>query len=225
VAADPWFPAVEHLRTTDERWHPLIERVGACTLRPRRDRFGTLVRAIIGQQISAKAASTIDARLRAFTGERHEPASLIAVGEAGLRACGLSGVKARYVLNLAEAVQEGRLPLARIGALDDETVKNRLTSIKGIGPWTAEMFLIFSLNRPDVLSVGDLGIRVGLRDFHGLDSLPSPRECVELTENWRPYRSIAMWYLWRVIDARPAATPVNGPIQQLKQGLTEQAEP
>lgn len=205
MGVDPWANAVAHLRAADPRWHPIIERVGACKLRPRRDRFGTLVRAIIGQQISARAASTIDARLRILSGEPHEPSALIAAGEAGLRSCGLSGVKARYVLNLSEAVLDGRLPLGRIGALDDEAVKARLTAIKGIGPWTAEMFLIFCLNRPDVLSVGDLGIRVGLRDFHGLAAHPSPRECVELAESWRPFRSIAMWYMWRVIDA-PANT-------------------
>ncbi len=217
MSADLWNDAVQHLRAADDRWHPLIESVGICTLKPRKDHFGTLVRAIIGQQISAKAASTIDARLRTLSGEPHEPRAILEAGEAALRSCGLSGVKARYVLNLAEAVVEKRVPLARLARLDDETIKNRLTSIKGIGPWTAEMFLIFSLNRPDVLPVGDLGVRAGLRDFHGLEGLPSPRECVELTETWRPYRSIAMWYLWRVIDARPTNSG-NGPIQQLKQG-------
>ncbi|MDB5351215.1 MAG: alkA 1 [Planctomycetota bacterium] len=203
---DRWAEAIVHLRGADPRWHPLIERVGPCSLRPRRDRFGTLVRAIIGQQISTRAAATIDARLRTLAGDPHRPESLIAVGEAGLRACGLSGVKARYVLNLSEAVQSGRVPLTRIGTLEDDAIKAHLTAIKGIGPWTAEMFLVFCLNRRDILSVGDLGVRVGLREFHGLAEDPSPAECVRLAEPWRPFRSVAMWYLWRSLD-----TPKNSP--------------
>jgi DNA-3-methyladenine glycosylase II len=174
--------------------------VGPCRLRPRRDRFGTLVRAIIGQQISTRAAATIDARLRALAGEPHDPDGILSVGEAGLRQCGLSGVKAHYVLNLAEAVKDGRVPLRRIGVLDDREIVARLTQVKGIGTWTAEMFLIFALNRPDVLPVADLGVRVGFRDYFGLAELPAPRICVELAEPWRPYRTVAMWYLWRGLD-------------------------
>jgi len=200
VAQNRWVDAVVHLQVADPRWSPILDRVGPCTLTPRRDRFGTLVRAIIGQQISTAAASTIDARLRTLSGEPHDPLRLIAAGEESLRSCGLSGVKARYVLNLSEAVRDGELPLTRIGTLKDHEIKARLTAVKGIGPWTAEMFLIFSLNRPDVLSAGDLGIRVGLRNFYGLDQEPRPSECERLTEAWRPYRSVAMWYLWRVID-------------------------
>jgi DNA-3-methyladenine glycosylase II len=206
VRSDPWANAVAHLRACDPRWWPILTSAGPCALRARRDRFGTLVRAIVGQQISTRAATTIDARLRVFAGDPHEPDRLIAAGEAGLRSCGLSGVKARYVLNLCEAVLDGRLPLARIGRLSDETIKSKLTAVKGIGFWTAEMFLIFSLNRPDVLSAGDLGVRVGLRNFHGLADLPTPRECERLTEPWRPFRSIAMWYLWRSLDTPKAKT-------------------
>jgi DNA-3-methyladenine glycosylase II len=117
-----------------------------------------------------------------------------------LRACGLSGVKARYVLNLAQAVKDGSVPLDEVHSWEDEAIIAGLTSIKGVGPWTAEMFLIFALGRPDVLSVGDLGIRVGLKSFYGLEELPGPRECRELTEKWRPYRTVAMWYLWEGID-------------------------
>ncbi len=195
---DPWAAAVAHLRAVDPKWAPVIDRVGPCALRPRRDRFGTLVRAIVGQQISSKAAASIDARLRALeTTPLHDPARLLALGEPGLRSAGLSGVKARYVLNLADAVAEGRLPLANLGRLGDQAIVDRLTAIKGIGVWTAEMFLIFALNRPDVLPVGDLGIRSGLRDHHGLAELPPPARCVALAEPWRPFRTVAMWYLWR----------------------------
>jgi DNA-3-methyladenine glycosylase II len=203
---DPWAEATAHLRAIDPRWPPLLDRVGPCRLRPRptRDRFGTLVRAIIGQQISSRAAASIDDRLRALAGTPHEPDALLALGESRLRTAGLSGVKARYILNLAEAVASGRLPLGRIGTWDDEAIIARLTEVKGIGRWTAEMFLIFALNRPDVLPVADLGIRAGLRDYYGLADLPGPRECVALAEPWRPYRTAAMWYLWRRLDP-PAA--------------------
>jgi DNA-3-methyladenine glycosylase II len=204
---DPWAEAVAHLVAADPRWHPVVERVGPCQLRPRRDRFSTLVRAIIGQQISTKAAAAIDRRLHALAGDPHTPAGLLAAGEAAIRSAGLSGVKARYVLNLAEAAADGRLPLRRIGTFRDEAIIERLTAVKGIGRWTAEMFLVFALNRPDVLSVHDLGIRVGIRDHYGLDELPGPRQCIELAEPWRPFRSVAMWYLWRHRDTPSATTP------------------
>jgi DNA-3-methyladenine glycosylase II len=197
-----WASAIAHLRAADPRWGPPIDRIGPCQLRPRRDRFGTLVRAIIGQQISSRAAAAIDARLRDRAGSPHEPRALLDLGEAGLRAVGLSGVKARYVLNLAEAVGTGRIPLRRIGTRGDAEIIARLTAVKGIGTWTAEMFLIFALNRPDVLPVGDLGVRSGLRDYYGLADLPTPRVCVALAEPWRPFRTVAMWYLWKAIDTR-----------------------
>ncbi|MEW4570179.1 DNA-3-methyladenine glycosylase [Tautonia sp. JC769] len=198
---DPWADAVAHLREIDPRWCPLIDRAGPCLLRPKPDRFGILVRAIVGQQISSKAAASINLRLLHGQGaKRHRAESLLALGAEGIRAAGLSGVKASYVLHLSEAVASGQLKLARLGRLDDAEIKAQLTAIRGIGPWTAEMFLIFALNRPDVLSVGDLGVRVGIRDYYGLETLPDPRSCVELAEPWRPYRSVAMWYLWRTID-------------------------
>jgi DNA-3-methyladenine glycosylase II len=199
-AVDPWADGVEHLRALDPRWSRIIEEVGPCRLEARPDRFGTLVRAIIGQQISSKAATSIDQRLRELAGEPHAPAPILSVGETGLRSCGLSGVKARYVLNLSRAIHEGAIPLDEVHNWEDEQVIAALTTIKGIGPWTAEMFLIFALGRHDVLSVGDLGIRVGLKGFFELEELPGPQQCRELTEPWRPYRTIAMWYLWRQID-------------------------
>lgn len=198
---DPWADAIAHLRAVDPRWCPLIDRIGPCLLRPKPDRFGILVRAIVGQQISSKAAASINRRLLEGQGTpRHQAETLLALGVEGIRNAGLSGVKASYVLHLSEAVASGRLVLSRIGRLGDAEILARLTEIRGIGPWTAEMFLIFALNRPDVLSVGDLGVRVGIRDHFQLETLPNPRRCVELAEPWRPFRSVAMWYLWRSID-------------------------
>jgi DNA-3-methyladenine glycosylase II len=207
---DRWAKAVRHLRRVDPHLKAIIDRVGPCLLEPKTDRFGTLVRAIIGQQISSKAAASIHNRLVAIGGEPHHPARLIELGEPALRGVGLSGVKARYVLNLAEAVGSGAVPLDAIDeSWDDARITQALTTIKGIGVWTAEMFLIFSLNRPDVLPAGDLGVRVALRDRHGLVELPKPSECHALAEPWRPYRSIASWYLWRGLDTPQTPTIVT----------------
>ncbi len=208
---DRWGPAVAHLLAADSRWAALIDRVGPCRLSPSRDRFGTLVRAIIGQQISSKAAASIDGRLRTLAGEPHDPAVLHALGEGALRGVGLSGVKARYVLNLSQAVHDGTVPLNEMDSWDDDAIVARLTAIKGVGVWTAEMFLIFALNRPDVLPVGDLGVRVALRNRYGLAELPKPHECRALAEPWRPYRSVAIWYLWKEFDTpvRQAAPPAG----------------
>ena len=205
---DPWAEGVAFLRALDPKWEAIIDAVGPCRLNLRPDRVACLVRAIVGQQISSKAATSIDRRLRDLAGETHEPAALLALGEEGIRSAGLSGVKARYVLNLSRAVSEGTVPLHEVHDWEDEAIIAALTTIKGVGAWTAEMFLIFALGRPDILSVGDLGIRVGLRSFYGLDDLPTPQECRALTEAWRPYRTVAMWYLWEQIDNPPKAAKI-----------------
>lgn len=213
-ATDRWAEAVSHLRGVDPRWNALIDRLGPCELRPRPrpDWFGTLVRAIISQQISTHAAKAIDGRLRNLAGERHEPAALLALAEETLRGIGISGVKARYIRNLAEAVQTKTVALHTFQRHEDEAIVAALTSIKGIGVWTAEMFLIFSLARPDVLPVGDLGIRMAIRDWFELAEMPTPTQCRELTVSWRPYRSIASWYLWRAKDTRnPDASGTSQP--------------
>ncbi|QEH34575.1 DNA-3-methyladenine glycosylase [Aquisphaera giovannonii] len=203
VREDRWAAAVRHLRRVDPRFREVVKRVGPCRLEPRPDRFGTLVRAIVAQQISTKAAESINARLHLLGGDPHLPDRLLALGEEQLRGVGLSASKARYVLNLAEAVATGAVPVdAFDDSWDDASIVASLTSIKGIGVWTAEMFLIFSLNRPDVLPVHDLGVRAGLRDHHGLEDLPKPGDCHALAEAWRPYRTVASWYLWRSRDTR-----------------------
>ena len=200
-ARNGWIAAVRHLRRVDPHLRAIIDRVGPCRLEPHPDRFSALVRSIIGQQISTKAAASINARLVVMGGEPHRPARLIEIGEANLRTVGLSSAKARYVLNLAEAVASGQVPLDEFDdSWDDQAITEALTAVKGIGVWTAEMFLIFVLNRPDILPVSDLGVRVGLRDRHGLAELPRPRDCHALAETWRPYRTIASWYIWKGSD-------------------------
>jgi DNA-3-methyladenine glycosylase II len=210
---NPWAAAVKHLRRVDPHLRAIIDRVGPCRLEPYVDRFSALVRSIIGQQISSKAALSIHRRLVEMGGEPHRPERLIELGGANLRTVGLSSAKARYVLNLAEAVASGQLPLDQFDdSWDDEAITLSLSAIKGIGVWTAEMFLIFALNRPDILPTSDLGIRVGLRDRHGLAELPKPRDCHVLAEAWRPYRTIASWYLWKGTDATivgPSPSPTT----------------
>ena len=210
---DPLVAAVDHLRRTDARWGPILDAIGPCTFEVRPDRFGTLVRAIIGQQISSRAAASIDQRLRDLAGPVHEPANLLKLEEAGLRSVGLSGVKSRYILNLSQAVLDGSVPLDEVHLWDDDAILRSLTAVKGVGAWTVEMFLIFSLGRLDILSVGDLGIRVGLKNFYGLDAMPTPAQCRELAEPWRPYRTVAMWYLWQQIDGpRGKKTPAQAEV-------------
>jgi DNA-3-methyladenine glycosylase II len=198
---DRWADAVKHLRRVDPRLREVIRRIGPCRLSQRPDRFGTLVNSIVAQQISSKAAAAINQRLHALGGQPHHHSRLIELGEAALRSVGLSASKACYVLNLAEAVANGSVPLEAIDdSWEDAAIIAALTSVKGIGVWTAEMFLIFSLNRPDVLPVHDLGIRSALRDLHGLSDLPRPGECHALAEHWRPYRTVASWYIWQNVD-------------------------
>lgn len=201
AGSERWADAVRHLHRVDPHLRAVIRRIGPCRLTPRPDRFGTLVNSIVAQQISSKAAASISRKLHDLAGETHRPERLLELGEVPLRSVGLSGSKARYVLNLAEAVGSGAVPLEKFDETwDDAAIVASLSSIKGIGVWTAEMFLIFSLNRPDVLPVHDLGIRAGLRARHGLADLPKPSECFALAEDWRPYRTVASWYLWQNVD-------------------------
>jgi DNA-3-methyladenine glycosylase II len=206
-----WGSAVRHLRRVDPHLRAIIDRIGPCRLQPYPDRFGALVRSIVGQQISSKAAASIHGRLLELSGEPHRPAALIELGETKLRSAGLSAAKARYVLNLAEAVASGHVPVDEFDeSWTDEAIIEALTGVKGIGVWTAHMFLIFALNRPDVFPASDLGVRAALRHQHGLAELPAPRVCHPLGERWRPYRSIASWYLWKGADT-PSDPPAPEP--------------
>jgi DNA-3-methyladenine glycosylase II len=203
-----WISAVRHLRRADPHLRAIIDRIGPCRLQPYPDRFGALVRSIVGQQISSRAAASIHSRLLELGGEPHRPARLIELGEAKLRTAGLSTAKARYVLNLAQAVTSGKVPVDDFDdSWNDEAITEALTGVKGIGVWTAHMFLIFALNRPDVFPASDLGVRSALRDRHGLADLPAPRDCHALAESWRPYRSIASWYIWKGADIKSDKQP------------------
>ena len=182
----------------------IIKRHGACGLgaaRERFDHFAMLVRAIVFQQLSTKAATTIHGRLVALIPDgQPTPAALATLTEVQFRTAGISRQKAGYLRDLAEKVGSGRVPLDRVDAMTDDEVIEALTEIKGIGRWTAEMFLIFRLQRPDVLPVDDLGIMTAMQKAYKLRKRPDKKRMMKIGDAWRPYRSVASWYLWRSLD-------------------------
>lgn len=197
--------AVVHLRANDRVMAGLIEIVGPPTLKPRRNRFWMLAAAIIGQQLSAAAARTIRSRVEALVApERPSAANLARLPVAELRAVGLSGAKASYLLDLANQTLAGELRFDRLGRLDDEQVIAELTAVRGVGRWTAEMFLMFSLGRLDVLPVDDLGLRNALREFYDLPEPPGADQSRAIAAPWRPYATIGSWYCWQALDRRRA---------------------
>jgi DNA-3-methyladenine glycosylase II len=172
----------------------------------RPDPFEALARGIVGQQLSTRSAVSIWERfLAAFGGRFPSPAELIAAEPEVLRAAGFSRAKEVYLRDLAEHVESGELDLARLAELSDEDVVAELTAIRGIGRWTAQMFLIFHLGRPDVVATGDLGIRRAVKIAYGLDALPGPTELERIAEPWRPHRTLACLYLWRAARTGPPA--------------------
>lgn len=169
------------------------------------DAYGALLRAIVGQQLSTKAARTIYLRvLDRFGGATPSPEQLLEASEEELRGCGLSGRKTEYVRDLARHVLSGELELDRLEQLGDEEVIEEIVAVRGLGRWTAEMFLLFHLQRPDVLSGGDLGIRKAIQVEYGLEEMPPPKQVLEIGEPWRPYRSLASLYLWESLAAVPS---------------------
>jgi DNA-3-methyladenine glycosylase II len=188
----------------------IIKRHGACQLGAARDRFdhfAMLVRAIVFQQLSTKAATTIHTRLLALMADgQPSPAALSALTDEQFRSVGISRQKAGYLRDLSDKVATGVVPLAAVDTLDDEAVITALTQIKGIGRWTAEMFLIFRLQRLDVLPLGDLGIVNAMQKAYRLRKKPTSERMRKIGEVWRPYRSIASWYLWRSLDNEPVTT-------------------
>jgi DNA-3-methyladenine glycosylase II len=202
--------ALAQLAASDPVIGKLIDRYGnpdgILARRGRRpgDAYGALLRSIVGQQLSTKAARSIFERLTALFDDRTPtPRELLETDPEKLREVGLSRAKVAYLRDLADHVEDGELDLERIAELPDEEVAAQLTQIKGLGPWTVDMFLIFHLGRPDVLPVGDLGIRRAVQTAFGLDELPDAAEIERIAEPWRPHRSLASLYLWRSLDATP----------------------
>jgi DNA-3-methyladenine glycosylase II len=202
--------ALAALRAADPVMDRLIDENGALVRRELtrerpRDAYGTLLRAIVGQQLSSKAAATIYKRvLELFGGHAPTPRQLLKVDPDELRGAGLSRAKAAYLRDLAQHVEEGTLELDRLPDLPDEQVAAQLTAIKGLGQWTADMFLIFHLGRPDVLPVGDQGIRRAIQLEYRLRKLPDAKRMRTIARPWQPYRSLACLYLWSSLDNAPA---------------------
>jgi DNA-3-methyladenine glycosylase II len=197
-----------HLRKTDPVMRKLIEEIGEprpARRTDRNDHYGALVRSIVGQQLSTKAARSIYNRLlERFGGRPPTPEEVLADDPEELRtAAGLSHAKVKYLRSLAEHVQSGELELDKMGAMSDEDVSAELIAVKGIGQWSADMFLMFHLERPDILPVGDLGIRNAVKALYGLDELPGPTDLERIGEPWRPYRTLASRYLWASLDNEP----------------------
>jgi DNA-3-methyladenine glycosylase II len=192
------------LMRRDPRLGAVIKRVGRCRLPDSRtdEPFSGLVRVIMSQQLSGKAAETIFGRVVALAGGREHvtPAAVRALAPDALRAAGVSRPKISYLYDLADHVGDGRLDLHALDGHPDEEVIARMTAVKGLGRWSAEMFLMFRLNRPDIFPVGDLGIVKGMQQLHGMKRRPAVSTMLRLAEPWRPYRSIAAWYVWRTLE-------------------------
>jgi DNA-3-methyladenine glycosylase II len=196
--------ASEALAALDPVMRTMLERIGPCDLRrgrPRRPHFAELARAISYQQLAGRAAAAIHGRFEAlFDGEAPTPERVLAMPVDRLRGAGLSASKAASIRDLADKVVAGTVQLDRIARLPDDEIVRELTLVRGIGPWTAEMFLIFQLGRLDVWPVDDFGVRKGYARLYGLADLPAPRELAPLGDRFRPYRSVAAWYCWRAAE-------------------------
>ncbi len=194
--------AILHLKKSDPVMRAIIERVGAYKIQHREPSFETLVRSIVYQQLSGKVASVILGRLTALLPDgRITPAAILKLTPARMRKAGLSRQKTAYIRDLARKTNRGHIKFETLPDLTDLEVIEHLTQVKGIGVWTAHMFLIFALRRPDILATGDLGVRIAIRKAYQLEELPHPKQVEELAAAWRPYSSVAVWYLWRSLES------------------------
>jgi DNA-3-methyladenine glycosylase II len=192
--------ATLHLRAADPVMAKIIERVGPCQLAMREPTFETLARSITFQQLSGKAAGTIFGRLQKAVGRRFTASGFLKLTPEELRACGLSRQKIASLTDLAERVARREIKFRSLGTLEDEAIIELLSEVRGVGVWTAQMFLIFALQRPNVMPLADLGIRNAVRKAYGLADMPNAAELARIAEKWHPYCSIASWYLWRSLE-------------------------
>jgi DNA-3-methyladenine glycosylase II len=192
--------AIDHLRRSDPILAEIIDKVGEYQIAFREPDFENLARSIVYQQLSGRVASVIFGRLMKAVGGNLTPQSVLKLRPSRMRTLGLSGQKTAYIRDLARHTRDGRVIFEKLPELSDEEVIERLTQVKGIGNWTAHMFLMFALRRPDVLPIGDLGIRSAIRKAYGMAELPQPDEMESIAACWRPYCTVASWYLWRSLD-------------------------
>ncbi len=194
--------ALNHLRKVDPTLAAIIERVGPYRINYDEPAFASLAEAIVYQQLHGKAAATIFNRLTDLAGLPLTPQGILKLSEEQLRAAGLSKQKSSYLRDLATKTQSGEVQFAHLPDLSDEEVTKELTKIKGIGVWTAHMFLMFSLRRANILPTGDLGIQMAMRKHYRKRKLPKPAQMEKIAKCWEPYRSVACWYLWRSLDIK-----------------------
>lgn len=198
--------AKAYLSSHDPILQPVIARAGLCTITPHQNYYQALVEEIMGQQLHVKAAATIRSRFVAlFDGTFPDPSSLLDKSIDELRTAGLSRAKTSYIQDVARHVIEGKLQFEDLDTLDNDAVIRKLTDVKGIGEWTAHMFLMFCMGRTDILAYGDLGIRAGIQKLYGLDQLPTREELIAIAQgnHWHPYETIACWYVWFSLDNKP----------------------
>lgn len=193
--------AIQHLKASDPVLAAIIERVGPVKLAFREPTFEALARAIVFQQLHGKAARTIYDRLESAAGGKLTPKAVLALSEAQLRACGLSKQKLSYIRDLAGKSESGEVDFERLPKMTDKDVIEHLTRVKGIGVWSAQMFLMFALRRPNVMPTGDYGIRAAIRKAYRKRKMPNPETMLKIARNWEPYCTLACYYLWRSLDA------------------------
>jgi DNA-3-methyladenine glycosylase II len=194
--------AINHLKKADPVLRDIIQRVGAYRIEYGEPVFESLAEAIVYQQLNGKAALTIFKRFAALAGEPLTPEGILKLTDEQMRGAGLSKQKSSYLRDLAERTRRGELNFADLANLSDEAVIERLTQVKGIGVWTAHMFLMFSLRRPNVLPTGDFGVKMAIKRHYGKRKPPDPKQMEKIAKCWEPYRSVACWYLWRSLDVK-----------------------
>jgi DNA-3-methyladenine glycosylase II len=194
--------AVNHLKKCDPVLRAIIERVGTCRMEYGLPEFSSLAEAIVYQQLNGKAAVKIFDRFAALAGDPLTPEGILKLTDEQLRSAGLSKQKSSYLKDLAAKTTAGVLDFSRIHELTDAEVIEHLTQVKGVGVWTAHMFLIFSLRRPDVLPTGDYGVQMAMKKHYKKRKLPKPKDMEKIAKAWAPYRSVACWYMWRSLDIK-----------------------
>jgi DNA-3-methyladenine glycosylase II len=194
--------AISHLKKSDPILAAIIARVGPCRMEFGEPQFHSLAEAIVYQQLNGKAAVTIFNRFVALAGEPLTPEGILKLSAEQLRGVGLSQQKSSYLRDMAERAQRGQLDFTRLPNLSDEEVIEHLTQVKGVGVWTAHMFLMFTLRRPNVLPTGDFGIRMAMKKHYNKRKIPKPEAMEKIAKRWEPYRSVACWYLWRSLDIK-----------------------
>lgn len=194
--------AVRHLKKSDPILAALIERVGPCRMEFSEPAFQHLAEMIVYQQLNGKAAATIFNRFSAIAGDPLTPQGILKLTDQQMRAVGLSKQKSSYLKDMAARAQRGELDFSRLPGMTDDEVIKHLTQVKGVGVWTAHMFLMFTLRRPNVLPTGDYGVQMAIKKFYKKRKLPKPVQMEKLARAWEPYRSVACWYLWRSLDIK-----------------------